>query len=146
MIKWWQDPRLGTDDDEGAYDYYAEELPQDKSQWSQYPCKCDDCGKERKLHRTDYHYFYCWDGWDSMDYTTCWRCHVKSIIKSRISKIKKNILSCGKKFNLGAYLVFRKFCKKHNIQKEYRSDLWRDHYDYWTDKANYKFLRGMNKA
>lgn len=140
MNKWWKDPRL---DDEGTYDYLVEELPQDNSTWSRYPSKCDDCGKTRGLHVTHSHYFYCWDGWDSMDYTTCWRCHVKSIIKSRMSKIKKNILSCGKKFNVGAYLVFRKFCKKHNIQKEYRSDLWNNYYDYWTDKANYKILKTL---
>lgn len=143
MNKWWQDPRL---DDEGTYDYLVEELPQDNSTWSRYPCKCDDCGKERRLHRTDYHYFYCWDGWDSMDYTTCWKCHLKGVVKSRISKIKKNIFSFGKKFNISAYLIFRKFCKKNNIKKEYQSDLWHTYYDYWTDKANYKFLRGMNKA
>lgn len=143
MNKWWQDPRL---DDEGTYDYLVEELPQDNSTWSRYPCKCDDCGKERRLHRTDYHYFYCWDGWDSMDYTTCWKCHLKGVVKSRISKIKKNILSFGKKFNISAYLIFRKFCKKNNIKKEYQSDLWYTYYDYWTNKANYKFLRGMNKA
>lgn len=146
MNKWWQNPILGTDDDEGAYDYYAEKLPQDNSTWSRYPCKCDDCGKERRLHHTDTHYFYCWDGWDSMSYTTCWKCHLKGVVKSRISKIKKNIFSFGKKFNISAYLVFRKFCKKHNIAKEHRADLWNTYYDYWTDKANYKFLRGMNKA
>lgn len=146
MNKWWKNPLLGTDEDEGCYDYYAEELPQDNSRWSRYPCKCDDCGKERRLHRTDSHYFYCWDGWDSMSYTTCWKCHVKSTIKSRMSKTKKKILGCSRKFNIGAYLVFRKFCKKHKIQKEYRADLWNKYYDYWTDKANYKLLRGMNKA
>lgn len=140
MSKWWQDPRL---DDEGTYDYLVEELPQDNSRWSWYPSVCDDCGKERHLTKINTHYFYCWDGWDSMNYTTCWKCHIKSIIKSNITKIKKNILSCSKKFNIGAYLMFRKFCKKHNIQKEYRADLWNNYYDYWTDKANYKILKGM---
>ena len=143
MNQWWKDPRL---DDEGTYDYLVEELPQDNSKWSRYPSKCDDCGKERRLHRTDSHYFYCWDGWDSMSYTTCWRCHIKSIIKSKITKIKKNIRQHHRKFNIGAYLMFHKFCKKHNIAKEHRVHLWEDYYDYWSDKANYKFLRGMNKA
>lgn len=140
MNEWWKDPRL---DDEGTYDYLVEELPSDNSKWSWYLSRCDDCGKEIRWHRTDYHYFYCWDGWDSMDYTTCWRCHIKSVIKSKISKIKKNILNHSRKFNIGAYLVFRKFCKNHNIQKEYRSDLWNTYYDYWTDKANYKILKTL---
>ena len=91
MNKWWQDPRLGTDDDEGAYDFYAEELPDDNSEWSWYPSKCDECEKERKLHRTDSHYFYCWDGWDSMDYTDCWKCRLESKLHSIKRKIKLKI-------------------------------------------------------
>jgi hypothetical protein len=143
MNKWWQNPLLGTDDDEGAYDYYAEELPQDKSQWSRYPCKCDDCGKERRLHRTDYHYFYCWDGWDSMDYTTCWKCHIKNVIRSSVHKIKKYIRNCITKLDIGAYIMFRKFCKKHNIHKDIRKDMWAKYYDVWHDKAIYKLTKGV---
>ena len=143
MNKWWQDPRL---DDEGTYDYLVEELPRDAANWEWYYQKCESCGKYHKLNFTATHYFYCWDGWDSMSYTTCWRCHLKLTIKSKISKIKKNIRKHRRKFNIGAYLMFCKFCKKHNIKKEYQSDLWNTYYDYWTDKANYKFLRGMNKA
>ena len=143
MNKWWKDPRL---DDEGTYDYLVEELPQDKSSWSRYPTKCDDCGKERNLHITHSHYFYCWDGWDCMDYTVCCRCHLKSVVKSTISKIKKNILKHSRKLNVGAYIMFRKFCKKHNLTKEQRSHLWETCGDYWTDKANYKLLKGMNKV
>ena len=141
MNKWWKDPRL---DDEGTYDYLAEELPENHSEWSRYPSKCGDCGKEHRLNITHYSYFYCWDGWDSMDYTVCWKCHLKSVVKSKISKIKKYIRNHIKKFNIGAYMVFRKFCKKNNIAKEHRSHLWETYYDYWTDKANYKFLKGMN--
>lgn len=140
MNEWWKDPRL---DDEGTYDYLVEELPQDNSQWSWYPSICDDCGKERKLHHTDYHYFYCWDGWDSMSYTTCWKCHIKSVIKSKMSKIKKNILNYSRKFNVSAYLVFRKFCKKNGIAKEHWSHLWNTYYDHWTDKVMCNFLKGM---
>lgn len=143
MNKWWKDPRL---DDEGTYDYLVEELPSDSSKWSWYPCTCDECGKERKLHRTDSHYFYCWDGWDSMSYTTCWKCHIKSIIKSKMSKIKENILNHIRKFNISAYLVFLRFCKKNNIAKEHRSDLWKNYYDYWTDKAMYKFIKGVRQV
>lgn len=142
MNKWWQNPLFGTDDDEGAYDFYAEELPQDTSKWYWHQSKCDDCGKQRKLHRTDYHYFYCWDGWDSMDYTMCWKCHIKSVIKSKISKIKKNILRCNRKLNIGAYMSFCKFCKKHNIAKDKRSNLWESCYELFADKANYKILKG----
>ena len=143
MNKWWQDPRL---DDEGTYDYLVEELPRDNSQWSRYPSKCDDCGKERRLHRTDTHYFYCWDGWDSMDYTVCWKCYLKSIIKSKISKIKKSIANYTRKWNIGAYIMFRKFCKKNNISKEHRSHLWETYYDLWADKAMYKFMKGASRS
>jgi hypothetical protein len=131
MSKWWKDPRF---DDEGTYDYLVEELPDNHSEWSWYLSKCDDCGKERSLNRTDYHYFYCWDGWDSMSYTTCWKCHLKSIIKSKISKIKKNIQKL-RILNFGARKAFNKYCKKHNIPKETRKRLWRDCYDIWSDKV-----------
>ena len=140
MNEWWKDPRL---DDEGTYDYLVEELPGDKSEWSWYPRTCDECGKERKLHRTDSHYFYCWDGWDSMSYTTCWKCYLKLILKSKLSKIKKNILSCSKKFNFGARKMFNKYCNKRNISKELRKYLWDDYYDVWADKASYKFIKGV---
>jgi hypothetical protein len=141
-MAWWNDPRL---DDEGTYDYLVEELPDNSSKWSWYLTKCDDCGKERRLNLTDTSYFYCWDGWDSMSYTTCWRCYLKCKVRSIISKAKKNMLKHCRKLNVGAYIVFRKFCKKNNIAKEHHSDLWSKYYDYWTDKSNYKFLRGMVK-
>jgi hypothetical protein len=142
MLDWWKDPRLGTDDDEGAYDYYAEELPQDHSEWSRYPTRCGDCGKERRLHVTHYHYFYCWHGWDSMDYSVCWKCYLKSTISSIMSKVKEYIRKHTRKFHIRAYVVFRKYCKKHNIPKTQFSRLWTSHYDFWVDKANYKFLKG----
>lgn len=70
------DPRL---DDEGTYDYLAEDLPQDSSTWGRGRyCKCDECGKTRYWTRTDRHYFYCWDGWDSLSYNTCWVCDLQS--------------------------------------------------------------------
>lgn len=142
-MKWWQNPLLGTDDDEGAYDYYAEELPCDNSRWSWYYSKCDDCGKHHKLHRTDTHYFYCWDGWDSMSYTTCWKCHIKSVVKSSICKIKKYILNYITKLDIGAYIMFRKFCRKHNIPKDMRKDMWTNYYDFWHNKAMYKLTKGV---
>lgn len=143
MNKWWKDPRL---DDEGTYDYLVEELPQDKSEWSWCPVNCNDCGKERHLHVTHSHYFYCWDGWDCMDYTVCWKCYFKSVIRNSISKIKKRIHNHTKKFNISAYVIFCKFCKRNKIAKEHRSHLWESYYDYWSDKATYKFLKGMNKT
>lgn len=143
MNKWWQDPRL---DDEGTYDYLVEELPQNKSEWSRYLTKCDDCGKERRLHITHYSYFYCWDGWDSMEYTMCWRCYAKSVVKSSIFKIKKNILKHSRKLNIGAYIMFRRYCKNKNISKEHWSFLWESYYDMWSDKAMYKFWRGATKV
>jgi hypothetical protein len=140
MNKWWKDPRL---DDEGTYDYLVEELPENKSEWSWYPTICGDCGKERRLHITHSHYFYCWDGWDCMDYSVCWKCHCKSVVKSIISKIKTNILKRIRMFNIPAYIAFRKFCKKHNIAKEHREHLWGDYYiDIWADKKLSQMVKG----
>jgi hypothetical protein len=138
---WWKDPRL---DDEGTYDYLAEELPSDNSRWSWYYAKCDDCGKYHKLNVTDSHYFYCWDGWDSMSYTTCWRCRMVSITKSSIRKVKKFIQHHHLKIDVEAYKIFRQYCKKHNIPKEQRKDLWLKYYDdIWHDKAMRKIVRGV---
>ena len=89
MDKWWQDPRL---DDEGTYDYLVEELPSDSANWEWYYQKCDSCGKYHKLNFTSTHYFYCWDGWDSMSYTECWRCVIKDKIYGVKCKIKKKIV------------------------------------------------------
>ena len=75
-----KDPRL---DDEGTYDYLAEDLPEDKCGWTRGRyCKCDSCGKYRYWTRTAYHYFYCWDGWDYMSDSSCWVCELK---QSRLS-------------------------------------------------------------
>ena len=84
--EYWKDPRL---DNEGTYDYLVEELPSDSSQWQRYYQKCDSCGKYHRLNKVDTHYFYCWDGWDSMSYTECWHCKLKSKISSIKCKIKK---------------------------------------------------------
>ena len=141
MLKWWQDPRL---DDEGTYDYLVEELPRDRSEWSWYYTKCDDCGKYHRLNVTDSHYFYCWDGWDSMSYTTCWKCRVKSIVRSSMLKIKKSIQHHGLKLDIRAYKIFRQYCKKHNIFKELRKELWLKYYDdIWHDKAMRQYVRGV---
>lgn len=141
MNKWWKDPRL---DDEGTYDYLVEELPRDKSEWSWYYTKCDDCGKYHRLNVTDSHYFYCWDGWDSMSYTTCWKCRIASIIKSNMRKVKKFIQHHCLKMDTRAYKIFRRYCKKYNIPKEQQKDLWLKYYDdIWHDKAMRKFVKGV---
>lgn len=88
MEEYWKDPRL---DDEGTYDYLVEELPQDSAKWEWYYQKCESCGKYHRLSFTSTHYFYCWDGWDSMSYTECWKCKLKDRIYVIKSKIKRKI-------------------------------------------------------
>ena len=88
MDKYWQDPRL---DDDGIYDYLAEELPSDSQKWQWYYQKCRTCGKYHRLNFESVHYFYCYDGWDSIDYTECWKCRLKSKIYNIKYKIKTKI-------------------------------------------------------
>ncbi|MBO7732352.1 MAG: hypothetical protein J6S67_07360 [Methanobrevibacter sp.] len=85
-----KDPRL---DDEGTYDYLAEDLPEDGGAWShtRYTEKCDSCGKQSHHYYMQYHYFYCWDGWDYMSFRTCWKCIAKSNFKGFVRHIKKNL-------------------------------------------------------
>ena len=94
MNDWWKNPVLqGPENDYGDYDYLIEEIPQDYAKWdlSKYRWKCDDCGKERHLRFRTAHYFHTLDGWDSLDYSTCWRCRVKEDIKDTLWKIKHGI-------------------------------------------------------
>jgi hypothetical protein len=140
MLKWWQDPRL---DDEGTYDYLVEELPIDKSEWSRYPTKCGDCGNTRSLHVTHYHYFYCYDGWDSIDYSVCWKCYVKSVIRNKVSKLKKMLrYKSDKVSKRKAYKMFLCYCDKHNIAHQYRQQVWDCMHDYFESKANYQIMKG----
>lgn len=88
MNEYWKDPRL---DDEGNYDYLVEELPSDTKKWQWYYQRCDSCRKYHRLNFDSVHYFYCWDGWDSMSYTECWRCKLKCKIHGIKAKIKKKI-------------------------------------------------------
>ena len=93
-MDWWKSPVLqGEDNDYGQYDYMIEELPKDYVKWvlSRYKWKCDDCGKESHLLLRSAHYFYTLDGWDSMDYSECWRCRVKGMVFNAKWKIKKCI-------------------------------------------------------
>lgn len=137
-MAWWNDPRL---DNEGTYDYLVEELPENSSKWHWYLDKCDDCGKQRRLHRTDTGYFYCWDGWDSMSYNTCWLCHLKDIVRSSISKTKKKMQKLSMRYDIKARVVFCRFCKQNKIPKEHRSHLWKNYYSLWSDKSMEKYLR-----
>ena len=73
------------------YDYFYTKLPSDTAKWQWYYQTCDSCGKYHRRNFVSTHYFYCWDGWDSMSYTECWRCKLKSKISSIKYKIKKKI-------------------------------------------------------
>lgn len=90
MKEYWKDPRL---DDEGTYDYLVEELPSDTAKWQWYYQKCGSCGKYHRLNFDSTHYFYCWDGWDSMSYTECWKCRLKGKIYSIKAKVQRKIKS-----------------------------------------------------
>ena len=106
MNEYWKDPRL---DDEGNYDYLVEELPSDTAKWQWYYQKCDSCGKYHRLNFESTHCFYCWDGWDSMNYVECWKCKLKSKIFSIKYKFKK------KHKQRKEYRKFVKHFKKNNI-------------------------------
>ena len=94
MKEYWKDPRL---DDEGTYDYLVEELPSDTQKWQWYYQKCDSCGKYHRLNFEGTHYFYCWDGWDSISYVECWSCKLKAKLYRTKSKIKQKI-KCHKEY------------------------------------------------
>jgi phage terminase large subunit GpA-like protein len=88
MNEYWKDPRL---DDEGTYDYLVEELPSDTAKWQWYYQKCDSCGKEHRLNFESTHYFYCYDGWDSISYSECWKCRLKDEIYAIKARVKRKI-------------------------------------------------------
>ena len=91
MNDWWKAPVLQGDDNEyGEYDYLIEELPKDHGEWIRHS-KCDTCGKERVFVFRSVQHFYCWDGWDAMDYNECWKCMIENKIWSVKHKIKKRI-------------------------------------------------------
>ena len=94
MKDWWKSPVLqGPENDYGEYDYLVEELPEDYARWEldKYRWKCDTCGKDSFLRFVAEHYFYCWDGWDSMRYAECWKCRLKGRISDIKWKVKNNI-------------------------------------------------------
>lgn len=94
MKDWWKAPILqGPENDYGDYDYLIEELPDDYAKWEydKYTCHCDSCGKERHLVFYSVHHFHTLDGWDSFDYTTCWKCALKDKIYMIKCKIGRSI-------------------------------------------------------
>lgn len=89
--KYWKDPRL---DDEGTYDYYAYNKPDNKRYMCWSTCKCDECGKEPRFKRYGEAwdvYWYCYDGWDGDSGFMCWQCLLKSKLRGIKSKIKRKI-------------------------------------------------------
>lgn len=94
MSDWWKDPRLqGPENDYGDYDYLITPIPEDTSEWVKgYEFRCDECGKYTRLARRDTAYFYTLDGYDSMSYTTCWKCEAKTYLY----RMKKRILKGGR--------------------------------------------------
>ena len=113
MNKWWQDPRL---DDEGTYDYLAEPLPNDYARWdlSMERWKCGECGKYSRLMLNAAHYFYCYDGWDSMDSSICWRCYLKGKIAEVKWKIERQRVVIKNTITLW------KLCKKKDLVNCYK--------------------------
>ena len=92
--EYWKDPRLGTDDDEGAYDFYACDKPDNNQYMCWSNCKCDDCRKEPRFNRYGKAwnaYWYCYDGWDGDSGFVCWKCLLNSKIYSIKRKIKDKI-------------------------------------------------------
>lgn len=102
-MNWWKAPVLqGPENDYGDYDYLIEELPDDYASWQydKHGCHCDSCGKERHLVFYSVHHFHTLDGWDSFDYTTCWKC----ALKDKICMIKCKIGRSIKAFKLAREL------------------------------------------
>lgn len=73
------------------YDYLYTKMPNDTSKWERYYEKCQSCGTYHWFNKVDTHYFYTMDGYDSISYTECWCCNVKSKVYGIKSKMKKQI-------------------------------------------------------
>ena len=93
--EYWKDPRL---DDEGTYDFYVCDKPDNEKHMCWSTCKCDDCGKEPRFKRYGEAwsaYWYCYDGWDGDSGFVCWKCMAKSKVhawnrKRKEKRKKKN--------------------------------------------------------
>lgn len=95
MKDWWKNPVLqGPENDYGDYDYLVEELPDNVDDYTfdiRYKWHCDECGGSSHLIHRQVDYFYCWDGYDSMSWYTCWRCEAKGAAKSYIRRLKGKV-------------------------------------------------------
>lgn len=111
MKNWWRIPATqGAEYDE--YDYCYTELPKDEVKWRWLYSRCDSCGKYHHLNLYSSQYFYTMDGWDSLDYTDCWRCKIENKIWSVRNKVKKEI----KAHKLALSLLNRRHSIKRNIE------------------------------
>lgn len=91
------------------YDYFYTKIPSDTSKWERYYSQCETCGRYHWFNKVDTHYFYSIDGYDSMSYTECWRCKLKSKISGIKCKIKK------KREKRNHYRKMIKILKEKNI-------------------------------
>jgi len=118
MKDWWKAPILqGPENDYGDYDYLIEEIPKDYAKWelSKYRWECDDCGKESFLLYRTAHYFCTLDGWDSMEYSCCWKCYIKNRIASFKYKIKRGI-----KIRINAFKSARQLYKCNRKARSFK--------------------------
>lgn len=94
MNDWWKAPVLqGEDNDYGQYDYMIEEIPENYMGWEfdrEYKWACSDCHKESHLLFRAVQYFHTLDGYDSFDYSECWKCFLRNKIHCFKWKIQKN--------------------------------------------------------
>lgn len=111
MKNWWRIPAT-QDAEYDEYDYYYTKLPEDEANWEWYYRKCDTCGKYHRWNFYSNHYFYTYDGWDSFDYTDCWKCRFDDKVWSVRNKIKKEITA----HKLAFSLLNRKHSMKKNIE------------------------------
>lgn len=81
----------GEENDYGDYDYLANDKPADYHGRRVRDCRCDSCGKEVRVGFESCHYFYTYDGWDSMSYIECSRCYSGSAINKLKAKIRRFI-------------------------------------------------------
>lgn len=96
MNDWWKSPVLqGPENDYGEYDYLIEEIPSNTQRWdiSKYRWTCNDCGKTSHITYNISQYFRTLDGYDSLDYCTCWRCEIKHRILSPMYRVKRKFKS-----------------------------------------------------
>ena len=122
MNDWWKAPVLqGPENDYGDYDYMIEEIPQDYAKWelSKYKWKCDDCGKDSHLLFRTAEYFHTLDGYDCLNYSTCWRCAIKNWIVGTRFNLVYNIHKRIKAFK-DAFDLYNASNGKHSFRDCYK--------------------------